>query len=373
MSGPRTRHGHDAGDGHEGHGHDGHPHGASGHDARAEPGPGYAHVGDAHGTGCARDGHTHGSATGGDPHDHGHGHGHDHHGHSHAPRVTAANERRLAIILALTASYALVQAIGGWLSGSLALVADAGHMISDSAALLLALMAYRLAARRADGRRTYGFHRVRVLAALANGVALLVLVAWIAWEAIARLRHPAEVMAGPMLAVAVVGLIVNIIGAVVLSRGEGHDANLRGAYLHVLGDLLGSVGAIAAAIGIMLTGRLWLDPALSVLVAVLVLRSAWGLVRDAIDVLLQATPRGVDAASAEAEVATLGGVAEAGHFHAWTLTDEQSIATIHVCPDGSVDPLQLPQIVTAHLRQRYSIDHVTVQVDPPGRIAAVDH
>lgn len=287
--------------------------------------------------------------------------------------MTAANERRLAVVLALTAGYALVQAVGGALSGSLALVADAGHMVSDAAALALALLAYRIAARRADLRRTYGFHRVRVLAALANGVALLALVAWIVWEAVTRLAHPSAVLAGPMLGVAVVGLIVNLIGARVLMQGEGQDANLRGAYLHVLGDLLGSVGAILAAIGIMLTGWLWLDPALSVLVAVLVLRSAWGLVRDAVDVLLQATPRGVDAGRAEAGVAALPGIAEAGHFHAWTLTDEQSVATIHVCPEAGADPLALPGRVAAHLRAAYGIDHVTVQVDPPGGMQAGEH
>ena len=308
-----------------------------------------------------------------DPHHHDHDHDHDHdhhddhgHGHHHAPRVTAENERRLAIVLGLTAGYAVIQAVGGWLSGSLALIADSGHMVSDAAALALALLAYRIAGRAADGRRTYGFHRVRVLAALGNGVALMLLVGWIVWEAVARLRHPTEVLAGPMLAVAILGLAVNVIGAVVLSRGNhGHDANLRGAYLHVLGDLLGSAGAIAAAVGIMLTGRLWLDPALSVLVAVLVLRSAWGLVRDAVGVLLQAAPPGVEAREAEAAVAALDGVHEAGHFHAWTLTDAQSVATIHVTPAPGADPFTLPGTVADLMHERYGIDHVTVQVDRP--------
>lgn len=325
----------------------------------------------------AADDHQHGPE--GHQHtDHAHGSpGHDHDGgapgHTHGPRVTAANERRLSIIFAMTASYAVIQAVGGWMSGSLALIADSGHMVSDAVALLLALVAYRMAARQADSQRTYGFHRVRVLAALGNGVTLILLVLWITWEAIARLREPGEILAGPMLIVAAVGLLVNIIGAVVLARGEGQDANLRGAYLHVMGDLLGSVGAIAAAIGIMLTGWLWLDPVLSVFVAALVLKSAWGLVRDAVYVLLQATPRGVDPAEAEAGVAALAGVAEAGHFHAWTITDDQSVATIHVTPDGSTDPLELPRLVTAYLQERYDIDHVTVQVDRPGMIATVSH
>lgn len=309
-------------------------------------------------------------------HDHGHGHhdhGHGHAGHSHAPKVTDGNERRLAAVLALTFGYAVVQAAGGWLSGSLALIADAGHMVSDAAALALALIAYRVARRAADGTRTYGFHRVRVLAALANGATLLLLVAWIVWEAVARLRAPGEVLAGWMLAVACAGLAVNLIGAWVLSRGGQGDVNLRGAYLHVLGDLLGSVGAIAAAVGIMLTGATWLDPVLSVLVAALVLRSAWGLVADAVRVLLQAAPPGITAPEAEAGIAALPGVGGVGHFHCWTLTDESSIATVHVSPAAGADPLALPARVSAWLHERYGIDHVTVQVDPPGGIAAANH
>ena len=279
--------------------------------------------------------------------------------------MTDGNARRIRNVFLLTVGYAVVQAIGGWWSGSLALIADSGHMVSDAASLLLALIAYRVAARSPDEVRTYGFHRVRVLAALANGASLLLLVVWIAWEAIGRFMKPAEVMAGPMLAVAAIGLIVNILGALILHSGNQKDSNMRGAFLHVMGDLLGSVGAIAAAIGIMLTGWTVLDPILSVLVSLLVVRSAWRLVSDSIRVLLQAVPRGLDARKAEQEVATLPGIGGAGHFHAWTLTDESVVATIHVCPRPGTDPLTLPPIVAAHLAEKFSIDHVTVQVDPP--------
>ena len=301
---------------------------------------------------------------------HGHDHGpHQHDGHSHTPTVTLGNVGRIRWVFLLTAGYAAIQAVGGWLSGSLALIADAGHMVSDSAALLLALVAYRIAARAADETRTYGFHRVRVLAALANGASLLLLVAWIVWEAVGRLREPTEVLAGPMLVVAVIGLAVNIVGALVLWSGNRGDSNLRGALLHVMGDLLGSVGAIAAAIGILLTGWTVLDPLLSVLVAVLVVRSAWGLVSEAIRVLLQSVPLGLDVRAAEADLATLPGIDEVGHFHAWTLTDESCVATVHVTPAPGADPLELPARVAARLRERYAIDHVTVQVDPPGKIS----
>ena len=224
------------------------------------------------------------------------------------------------------------------------------------------------AARAPDGKRTYGYHRVRVLAALANGATLLLLVAWIVWEAIARLREPVEVLAGPMLIVAIIGLLINIAGALILNSGNKGDSNLRGALLHVMGDLLGSVGAIAAAIGIMLTGWTVLDPILSVVVALLVVRSAWRLIADSIQVLLQATPSGIDADRAEAELKALPGIADAGHFHAWTLTDDASVATVHVTPAPGADSLTLPAVVGGFLRERYGLSHVTVQVDPPGSL-----
>ena len=296
----------------------------------------------------------------------------DDHEHDHAQVVTNDNERRIRFVFIFTICYAAIQAAGGWLSGSLALIADSGHMLSDAAALLLALIAYHMARRPADATRTYGYHRVRVLAALANGATLLLLVLWIAWEAINRINQPVDVMAGPMLIVAVIGLLVNLAGAWVLWSGNKGDANLRGAFLHVIGDLLGSVGAIAAAVGIMLTGWTILDPLLSVLVAVLVVRSAWGLVTDSITVLMQAVPRGIKARSVETGLAALTEISEAGHFHAWTLTDDTIVATIHVTPAENTDPLSLPQLVAGWLKERYAIDHVTVQVDPPGSLVKAE-
>ena len=304
---------------------------------------------------------------------------HDDHHHrtegarSHAAPVTSDNERRIRLVFLMTVGYAGVQAVGGWFSGSLALIADAGHMVSDAAALLLALIAYRVARKAPDMARTYGFHRVRVLAAMANGASLLLLVVWIAWEAIGRLRAPSDVMAGPMLLVAAIGLVINLVGAYILWRGNRGDGNLKGAFLHVVGDLLGSVGAIAAAIGIMLTGWTLLDPILSVLVSALVVRSAWGLLSESVMVLLQAVPRGLDAQAAERDVMSLPEIAEAGHFHAWTLTDERTVATIHVTPAPGVDPLTLPPLVAGLLQARHAIAHTTVQVDPPGSIANAEH
>lgn len=293
--------------------------------------------------------------------------------HDHHHPVTQTNERRVTLVFCLTAGYALIQAVGGWLSGSLALIADSGHMVSDAAALLLALVAYRIARRPADGTRTYGFHRVRVLAALANGVALLLLVIWIAVEAVQRIHAPSVVLAGPMLIVATVGLFVNLLGAWILWSGSQHDSNLRGALLHVIGDLLGSVAAIAAALGILLTGWVVLDPLLSIVVAALIVRSAWALIKDATHVLLQAVPRGLDATVVEHDLMQLSEIEDAGHFHAWTLADDSIIATVHVSPADGIDPLILPPLVSSRLKERYAIDHVTVQVDPPGQLEREHH
>lgn len=324
-------------------GPDGHGHDHSGHDSAAH-------------ADHDQDGHDHG----GDDHA---GHSHGPGGHDHTPEVTSDNESRLRLVFALTSGYAVVQVIGGIIAGSLALIADAGHMASDSIALLLALVAYRVARRPATPEVSYGFHRVRVLAALTNGAALLLLVAWITWEAVQRFNEPHPVLAGPMLAVAVVGLLVNIAGFVILQRGQQGDANLRGALLHVLGDLLGSVGAIAAAIGIMLTGWTVLDPILSVLVAVLVVRSAWSLVADSVLVLMQATPSHVEPQKVMADLASLPGIEKVAHLHVWTLTDTRSVATIHVLPEPGADPLSLPGLVAARLEDRHRISHVTVEVN----------
>lgn len=301
------------------------------------------------------------------PHDHP-SHDHAHQGHNHSPEVSSDNESRIRLVFALTAGYAVIQAIGGWVAGSLALIADSGHMISDAAALLLALFAYRIARKPADLARSYGYGRVRVLAALFNGASLLVLIVWITFEAVSRISQPTEVMASPMLIIAIIGLIVNIIGAFILQSGQHNDANLRGAYLHVLGDLLGSIGAIAAAIGIMLTGWTLLDPILSVFVALLVLRSAWGLVRQSLGVLLQSTPAGIDPSRVINGILALEGVAQVGHLHLWAVNDAEVVATLHASASSGTDPLLLPGRISQWLKSEFSITHVTVQIDPPGTI-----
>ena len=224
-----------------------------------------------------------------DHHDSHDGHGHD---HQHA---TAASARAIGIAALLTGGFMLVEVVGGILSGSLALIADAGHMLTDFAALAMAWLAFRVARRPADSRRTYGFDRLSVLAAFVNGLALFAITAWIVVEAIERLAEPRPIEGGLMLAVAVAGLLVNVASFWVLSRGDRANLNLRAALLHVVGDLLGSAGAIVAALVILGTGWTPIDPILSVLVAALILRSAWRVVKESAHILLEGTPANFDA------------------------------------------------------------------------------
>ncbi|WP_443197892.1 cation diffusion facilitator family transporter [Pseudoalteromonas sp. GABNS16G] len=214
-------------------------------------------------------------------------HGHD---HDHTPKVTGANERKVLLSFFLIFGFMIVEAVGGVLSGSLALLADAGHMLTDAAALALAYAAFRFGRRPADSKRTFGYLRFEVIAGFLNAVTLFVIVAWIAYEAWERLQAPPVILAGPMMIVAVLGLLVNVLVLWIMTRGETEHVNVKGAILHVMGDLLGSVGAIVAAVVIYLIGWTPIDPILSVLVAALILRSAWKLLAKSIHILLEGAP-----------------------------------------------------------------------------------
>ena len=292
-------------------------------------------------------------------------------GHRHAPEVGARNERRVLWAFALTAGYMLAEVAGGLYSGSLALLADAGHMLTDAAALALAWAAFRVARRPNDRRRTYGYHRVQVLAAFVNGLTLVGIVGWIAVEAALRLFEPVPVLATPMLAVAALGLVVNLVAFAILSGGAEANLNLKGAALHVLGDLLGSLAAIVAALVIMAIGWTPIDPLLSLLVALLILRSAWQLIRRAAHVLLECAPDWLDEAALKAElVAAVPAVTGVHHVHAWMLTPERPLMTLHVVVDEGADAQATLAAVTEVLRRRYAIDHATIQIE---REACVEH
>lgn len=269
--------------------------------------------------------------TGGVGLGHRHDHGHDHHHAVAGP----SNARRLAVVLGLTVAYAVVEAVGGLLTGSLALLADAGHMLSDALALGLALGATWLARRPATARLSFGYRRTEILAALANGVALVAIAIWIMVEAGGRFADPPDVDAGPVLAVAAAGLVVNATGAAVLFRARERSLNMRAAFLHVLADLLGTAGVIVAAVVILATGWLAADPLVSVVIGVLVLASAWGVLRDSVGVLLEGTPPGVDADEVGRRMVGMPGVMEVHDLHIWTITSGFSALSAHVLVAGT--------------------------------------
>jgi len=293
-------------------------------------------------------------------------HPHDHQGHSHTPVVTTDNERKLLVAFAITFTFMVVEAIGGVVSGSLALLADAGHMLTDASALALAYAAFRFGRRAADDRRTFGYLRFEVIAGLINALTLFAIVGWIGFEAVQRFRDPQQVLAGPMLVVAAIGLLVNILVLRMLTRGDTEHVNIQGAALHVLGDLLGSAGAIVAAVVIHYTGWMPIDPILSVIVALLILRSAWSLLLKSLHILLEGTPDGVSPEQIECHLGeTVKHLAAVRHIHVWQITSGRTLATLHVMPQTSSVARQVVDDVKQELNQRFNITHSTVAIDWP--------
>ncbi|WP_127145822.1 cation diffusion facilitator family transporter [Pelagibacterium montanilacus] len=288
---------------------------------------------------------------------------HDH-THDHTPAVTRQNERSILVSFVLIFSFMIVEVVGGVLSGSLALLADAGHMMTDAAALALAYLAFRFARRPPDARRTFGYLRFEVVAGFVNALTLFAIVIYIAYEAWNRLWQPHEVLAGPMLAVAVVGLIVNLVVLWILSRADTGHVNIRGAALHVMGDLLGSVGAIAAAVVIQITGWMPIDPILSVLVALLILRSAWGLMATSLHILIEGAPEHATPDMIGHHLrSNVAGVEEVRHIHVWSLSSGRTLATLHVRPDTDANAARVTRSVENALHDRFGIDHATVAVE----------
>lgn len=278
---------------------------------------------------------------------------------------THGNTRRVQIALILTATFMIVEVIGGVVSGSLALLADAGHMLTDSMALALAVLAFRVSAKPADSRRSYGYQRFQILAAFVNGLSLLLIVAWILFEAVKRLLAPPEVLASTMLAVAVAGLLVNLLSFAVLHGGDRENMNISGAALHVLGDLLGSVATIIAAIVIIATGWMPIDPLLSVLVALLILRSAWNLVRRSAHILLEGAPEWLDIGQMKAKITgRVPSVRDIHHVHVWGLTPQHLMLTMHVTlADSQAQATPVVRQVKSVLREEFGIRHSTIEVE----------
>ena len=295
-------------------------------------------------------------------HHHGHSHAHGHHGHSHS-HAGENNRTRVGIAALLTGLFMIAEVAGGLISGSLALLADAGHMLTDFAALAMAWGAFTIAKRPADWKHTFGYDRFSVLIAFVNGLTLFLVAAWILWEAFHRIQTPGEILAGPMLWVAIGGLVVNLVVFKILTGADQENLNIRGAVLHVLGDLLGSVAAIIAALVIMKTGWLPVDPILSVLVAILILRSAWFLVKDSAHILLEGAPAHIDRRAIREDLPKhIEGLIGVEHIHAWSITPERPMLTLEAFVEDGVSLEKVSKAIKTRLHEAFHIDHATVDV-----------
>lgn len=302
--------------------------------------------------------------------DHDHDHSHDH--------TKNSSQTRLIIAAVITGAFMIVEVIGGLISGSLALLADAGHMMTDFAALSLAWAGFAISRRPATWKYTFGYQRFQTLAAFLNGITLVIVAIWIVYEAVERVQNPSDVLAGPMLYVALMGLVVNLLVFWILTRpsskesGEGaasghdHNLNMRGAVLHVLGDLLGSVAAIVAAVLIMATGWMPIDPILSVLVALLILKSAWMLIKESAHVLLEGAPINLDRRVIIADLLSeVPGLISIEHFHIWTLNADRPLVILDAYIERKVTIEEVSIQIKARLHEAFDIDHATVDVMYP--------
>ncbi len=284
---------------------------------------------------------------------------HQHESHDHSHEVS---ERRLAVVFVITLTYMVIEVVGGIMFNSLALLADGGHMLSDVMALGLSWVAIRIGRRSATDRHTFGFRRYEILAALLNGLALWLIVAFIFYEAIGRFSAPQPVVGEGMLLVAGIGLAVNILMAALLFSSRESNLNLKGAFLHIVSDAAGSVGAIVAAVVILYTGRYWVDPLVSVLVGVLILYSSWSLIRESVHVLAEGTPENFNLTEIEQAMLTQDGVCCIHDLHVWTISGDNPTLTAHVVLCGG-DRDQIFQGLVNLLRERFGITHSTIQVE----------
>jgi cobalt-zinc-cadmium efflux system protein len=286
--------------------------------------------------------------------------------HAHEHDTRRDNARALAGALALTAGYTVVEVVAGFLTGSLALLADAAHMLSDNVSIALALGAILLARRPTTPRRTYGFMRAEVLAALVNGVTLVVLAAWILYEAIQRLGDPPDVLGGWMLAVGAAGIGVNLGAAAILVRRRGESLNVEAAFRHVVADLVGSLGVVVAAVVIVATGWVQADVIVSLVIAVLILASSWTILRDSTSILLEAAPRGIDTEAVGRRLASAPGVVEVHDLHIWTITSGFPALSAHVLVGRGEDCHARRRELEQVLEREFGIAHTTLQVDHVG-------
>jgi cobalt-zinc-cadmium efflux system protein len=293
--------------------------------------------------------------------DHSHSHGHGSHGHGHHVHTSLGNVKRLSIALVLVALYTVAEAVGGLVTGSLALLADAGHMLSDVAALGIALGAIYLSRRPATPARTYGYRRAEVLGAMTNSVALIVIAIFIFFEAWERFDDPPEVLGGTMLLVALGGLVVNLIGVFLLHQGQGESLNVRGAWLHMIADTLGSLGAMISAFLIWQFDWRLADPIASVVIGCLILWSSLALLRETVDVLMEAVPSRLDLPAISERLEDVTGVLSVHDLHVWTISSGHDALTAHVVTETPSSEV-LPRLRNL-LDDEFGLHHVTLQIE----------
>jgi cobalt-zinc-cadmium efflux system protein len=291
-------------------------------------------------------------------------------GHGHEVTATNAHRKRLIIVLVITLAVLIAEVIGGLIAGSLALLADAGHMLTDSTGLIMALIAASLAARAPTAKPTFGLQRAEVLAALANALLLVGVAVWVLIMAVERLRNPIEVRSGLMLVVAVVGVLANLAGLLVLRPAQSKSLNVRGAYLEVFGDLVGSLAVIVAAVLILITGWTPFDAIASLAIVVLIIPRAWSLLREVVDVLLEATPHGVDLDEVREHITRVRGVVDVHDLHAWTITSGVPVLSAHVIVDQACITEGRSGEVLDRLGEclggHFDVSHCTFQLEPVG-------
>ncbi|NQX68015.1 cation transporter [Paenibacillus alba] len=310
------------------------------------------------------DEHASHSHSQGHDHDHGHGHGHGHH-HGHHHHGHSGNKRGLIIALGITASIMILEFVGGLWTNSLALLSDSGHMLSDAGSLALSLMALWFAAKPTSASKSYGFHRTEILTALFNAVTLFLIAGFIIWEAFGRFTHPPVVASGSMMLIASVGLIANLLSAWSLMRqGDVHsNLNLRSAYLHILGDALGSVGAIVAGGVMLIFGWYAADPIISVIVALLILKGAWAVLKSTVHILMEGTPAAVSHGDVQIMLEGIEGVINVHDLHIWTITSGLDSLSCHLLIADDRDSQVILQQAIRQLEERFQLTHATIQIE----------
>ena len=292
-------------------------------------------------------------------------HRNGHHSHGHGSHGHGGGRRRLSMVLGLTALYLVAEAVGGWVTGSLALLADAGHMLADVAALTLALVAVWFSSRPATPSKTFGYYRLEILAALINGVALVLISLLIIYEAYDRWAEPQPVQSGAMMLIATGGLLVNLLCAYLLHGHHEEDLNVRGAWLHVMGDALGSIGAIIAGALMFFYGWYAADPLFSAIISLLIVWSSWNLIRESTNVLLEGTPAHINLRAVEAAILETEGVEDVHDLHVWTITSGREALSAHVIYANAISPPELLSQLRNKLHDRFGVDHLTIQMETP--------